>query len=215
MPTFPTRRSSPSCITGWSLSCWASSHPIQPFSATARPIARSARAMRGRSRFIARAPSARLTIDGLLKEYPNDPYFHELKGQMLFENGHMAESVVSYRRAVQLAPSANIMKVDFARTLLEANKPENDQEAMRNLEIARQTESDSFELWRLMSVGYTRLNNNGMTSLARAEMSILRGERSAAHAHAAAAVRELQPGTPAWQRAQDNKAYIDSRPKKK
>jgi len=159
--------------------------------------------------------SALLTIDGLLKEYPNDPYFHELKGQMLFENGHMADSVVSYRRAVQLAPSANIMKVDFARSLLEANKPENDQEAVRNLEIARQTESDSFELWRLMSVGYTRLHNNGMTSLARAEMSILRGERSAAQAHAAAAVRELQPGTPAWQRAQDIKAYIDTRPKKK
>ena len=35
--------------------------------------------------------SALLTIDGLLKDYPNDPYFHELRGQMLFENGRAAE----------------------------------------------------------------------------------------------------------------------------
>ena len=81
--------------------------------------------------------------------------------------------------------------------------------------MARQTESDSFDLWRLTSVGYSRLNNHGMTSLARAEMAVLRGQRSEAQAHAAAAVRELTPGTPAWQRAQVIKAYIDSRPRKK
>ena len=106
--------------------------------------------------------SALLTIDGLLKEYPNDPYFHELRGQMLYENGRAAESVASYRRAAQLT-GAGIVKVDFARALLETNKPEDDREAIRNLEIARQTESDSFELWRLMAAGYSRLNNPGMT----------------------------------------------------
>jgi predicted Zn-dependent protease len=26
-------------------------------------------------------------IDGLIQQEPNNPYFHELKGQMLFENG--------------------------------------------------------------------------------------------------------------------------------
>ena len=50
-----------------------------------------------------------------------------------------------------------------------------------------------------------------MTSLARAEMAILRGQRAEAQAHADAAERQLQPGTPAWQRAQDIKAYINTR----
>jgi predicted Zn-dependent protease len=99
--------------------------------------------------------------------------------------------------------------------LLETNQPDNDREAVRNLEQASQTETGSFDLWRLLSVGYARLNNPGMTSLARAEMAILRGNRSEAQAHAAAAERQLQAGTPAWQRAQDIKAYIDSRPRKK
>jgi predicted Zn-dependent protease len=157
--------------------------------------------------------SALLTIDGLLQEHPDDPYFHEVRGQMLFENGRAAEAVKSYRRAVQLLPSAHVIKIDFARALLETHVPDNDREAIRNLEIARQSESDSFELWRLMATGYSRLNNEGMTSLARAEMAVVRGDRSEAQAHAAAAVRQLPPGTPAWQRAQDIKAYIDSRPR--
>jgi predicted Zn-dependent protease len=159
--------------------------------------------------------SALLTIDGLLKDYPNDPYFHELRGQMLYENGRAAEAVPSYRHTVQLLPAVAIVKVDLARALLETNKPDNDREAVRNLELASQAESGSFELWRLMATGYARLNNPGMTSLARAEMAIIRGQRAEAQSHAAAAERQLQAGTPAWQRAQDIKAYINSRPRKK
>eukprot|EP01036_Dinobryon_divergens_P005790 gene5790-7671_t len=53
-----------------------------------------------------------------------------------------------------------------------------------------------------------------MTSLARAEMAALRGQRSEAQTHAEAAARQLTAGTPAWQRAQDLKAYINSRPRK-
>src|SRR4029077_12345922 len=80
--------------------------------------------------------SALLTIDGLLKEYPNDPYFHEVRGQMLYENARAAEAVASYRRAAQLLPSSALIKIDFARTLLATNKPDNDREAVRNLELA-------------------------------------------------------------------------------
>jgi len=158
--------------------------------------------------------SALLTIDGLLKEHPNDAYFHEVRGQMLYENGRAAESIGSYRRAVQLAPAAGILKIDFARALLDTNSVDNDREAVRNLELAMQQEAGNFELWRLMAAGYSKLNNPGMTSLARAEMAALRGQRAEAQTHADAAARHLQPGTPAWQRAQDIKAYINSRPRR-
>ncbi|TAJ94863.1 MAG: tetratricopeptide repeat protein [Reyranella sp.] len=158
--------------------------------------------------------SALLTIDGLLKEYPNDPYFHEVRAQMLYENGRAAESIPSYRRAVQLAPSAAILKIDLARALLDVSNPDNIREAMRNLDLASQQESGNFELWRLMASGYSQLNDQGMTSLARAEMAALRGQRAEAQAHAEAAARQLTAGTPAWQRAQDLKAYINSRPRK-
>jgi predicted Zn-dependent protease len=155
--------------------------------------------------------SALLGIDGLIKEHPDDPYFHELRGQMLYESGRAAEAVPSYRRAVQLLPGAAVIKIDFARTLLATNRPEDAREAVRNLELARQQESATFELWRLLAESYSRLGNPPMTSLARAEMALLRGQRAEAQAHADAAARQLQAGTPAWQRAQDIKAYINTR----
>ena len=55
-------------------------------------------------------------------------------------------------------------------------------EAVRNLDMASQQESGSFELWRLMASGYSQLNDQGMTSLARAEMAALRGQRAEAQA---------------------------------
>ena len=158
--------------------------------------------------------SALLTIDGLLKEFPNDPYFHEVRGQMLYENGRAAEAIPSYRRAVQLLPSSALLKIDLARSLLETNKPEDVNEAVRNLELAVQQEASTFELWRLMASGYAKLNNQGMTSLARAEMAVLRGQRSEAQSHAAAAERQLPQGSPSWHRAQDIKAYINTRPRR-
>ena len=109
-----------------------------------------------------------------------------------------------------MAFTRNVREQEWS--LVEQNNPANDQEAVRNLEVARQSEGDSFDFWRLMSIGYARLNNHGMTSLARAEMAIRRGQPREAQALADSAVRELKPGTPAWQRAQDIKAYIDSRP---
>ena len=43
-------------------------------------------------------------IDALIRDYPRDPYFRELKGQMLFENGRIAEAVQPYEEAMRLAP---------------------------------------------------------------------------------------------------------------
>jgi predicted Zn-dependent protease len=155
--------------------------------------------------------SSMFAIEGLIRDYPNDPYFHELRGQVLYESGHPADSVVSYRKAVQLLPGSALMKIDLARSLVETNTPDNDREAIRNLEMAAQTEYDSFDLWRLEASVYARQNNAGMTSLARAEMAVVRGNRSEAQVHAAAAERQLPAGTPAWQRAQDIKALNSSR----
>ena len=158
--------------------------------------------------------SALLGIDGLIKEYPNDPYFHEVRGQMLYENARAAEAVISYRKAAQLLPSSALIKIDFARALLATNNTDNDREAVRNLELASQQEPGSFDLWRMMAEGYSKLNNAGMTSLARAEMAALRGNKSEAATHADSATRQLPQGTPAWQRAQDLKAYISTRPRR-
>ena len=51
-------------------------------------------------------------------------------------------------------------------------------------------------------------NHGGVFTTGRQSDAVLH------EAHAAAAERQLTAGTPAWQRAQDIKAYINSRPRK-
>ena len=50
--------------------------------------------------------------------------------------------------------------------------------------------------------------------MAPAENGLAKGAVKTEQSHADAAVRQLPAGTPAWQRAQDLKAYINSRPRK-
>ena len=58
-------------------------------------------------------------VDGLIAEAPKDPYFHELKGQILFENGRIAESVPPYREAVRYRPDSALLRYGLARALIE------------------------------------------------------------------------------------------------
>ena len=46
-------------------------------------------------------------MDGLIAAEPNNPFFHELKGQMLLENGDPAAARGSYERANALFPGTN------------------------------------------------------------------------------------------------------------
>ena len=71
------------------------------------------RATRAPSRPIAsairRARSAQ--IDALIQAQPQNPYFHELKGQALLEAGKPAEAIAPLRRAVQLAPNPALIQI--------------------------------------------------------------------------------------------------------
>ncbi len=58
-------------------------------------------------------------VDGLIAAEPHNPYFQELKGQMLFENGRVADAVQPYQQAVALAPDSALLKIEAAQVELE------------------------------------------------------------------------------------------------
>ncbi len=77
-------------------------------------------------------------IDGLLHDYPRDPYFHELKGQMLFENGRIAEAVGPYEEAVKLEPELALLRIEVGQVQLETNTDALVTKALTNLNEAEQ-----------------------------------------------------------------------------
>ncbi|MCC7272683.1 MAG: M48 family metallopeptidase [Alphaproteobacteria bacterium] len=145
-------------------------------------------------------------IDGLIADFPRDAYFHELKGQMLFETGRVADAEAPYREAQRLAPEEPLLRGSLAQVLLERNRPELVVEARALLnEAVRKEERNGF-FWRLLAIAYGREGNIGMAALALAEQASANGDHKIAVQQAGRAKQTLATGSPAWLRAEDIQA---------
>jgi predicted Zn-dependent protease len=141
-------------------------------------------------------------IDGLIEDHPDDPYFHELKGQMLFENGRVGEAVGPYEQAVKLDPKSALLRIELAQVQLETNDPALVPKALAHLNEAVRFEDRNPDAWRFLAIAYGRSSNIGMMALALAEEGIADGDYTQARQQASRAAKQLPPG-PAKQRALD------------
>lgn len=142
-------------------------------------------------------------IDALLAEHPDNPYFHELKGQVLFESGRAREAAEAYRAALALLPGQPLLEVGLAQALLATEDPAAVTRARALLVSATQRERDYPTAYRLLAEAYAREGNEPMAALATAERYAAAGRIPEAKQWAARAMRNLPEGSPAWQRADD------------
>ncbi|MDD5586688.1 MAG: M48 family metalloprotease [Alphaproteobacteria bacterium] len=157
-------------------------------------------------------PRALALTDGLIKEEPKNPFFIELKAQMLFENSQVDEAVTHYRKALDLLPDSALLRLEYARALLESNHPETLDEVIRQLTEANRKEPHDPEIWRLLASAWGQKNEitkdakyGGYASYALAEESAARGADREAKQFADRALKVLPKGSPYWLRAQDIK----------
>ena len=142
-------------------------------------------------------------IDGLIAEHPDNPYFLELKGQMLFENGRVKESLQPYQASVRLLPDQPLLLRALARVQIELNDPAYLDQAILNLRAALHREPKSPNSWRDLAIAHGRLGRMGQSSLALAEEALLMSNLGAASYHASRAEKLLAEGTPGWLQSQD------------
>jgi len=143
-------------------------------------------------------------MDSLIKEKPDDPYFQELKGQILFESGHIHDSIAPYRKAAALLPKEPLLKVELATAELEI---EGDKaltaEATAMLRDAVRVDPTDAEGWHALGIAEGRTGNIGSAALALAEEAQLIGDRKTAAMQATRAAQLLPRGSPGWLRADD------------
>ncbi|MDE1968152.1 MAG: M48 family metalloprotease [Alphaproteobacteria bacterium] len=143
-------------------------------------------------------------IDSLLHEQPDNPYFWELKGQILFDNGRVAKAIGPYQRAVALN-NAPLMRVELAQVELETQDPALLPKALAQLSDAVNFERDNPEAWRQLAIAYGRSNNEGMAALSLAEKGMADGDYKTAIQQSQRA-RQILPAGPQRQRAEDIEA---------
>ena len=157
-------------------------------------------------------PQAALrTVDRLVAQRPNDAYYHELKGQILFEGGAAREAIPAYRRAAALAPGEPLILASLGQALLALDEPSATQEAARVLRDAVRQDRFNANAWRWLAQTERRLGNTTAAALAAAEHQIMLGRLPVAGRHATQVQQSAPTGSPEWLRAGDILAEIDRR----
>ena len=144
-------------------------------------------------------------IDALIADYPQDPYFRELKGQILLENGRPDDAVEPYAQAVELRPDEVLLRLGLGQAQVSAKSDAFLNDALSNLQRAAQMAPRDATTWRWLAMAYGRTGDVANASLATAERYLLLGRHRDAIGQAERAERLLPAGSPAQLRAQDIK----------
>ncbi len=142
-------------------------------------------------------------IDGMIKDYPDDPYLWELKGQVLFEAGRPKEAEPAHRRSVELKPDAPLLQINLAQSILAQEDGKRADEAIVHLKKALVYEKDNAIAWEQMAQAYDAKGDGGDARLAAAEARYAIGDMTQARIFALRARQILKRDTPEWRRATD------------
>ncbi len=141
--------------------------------------------------------------NALLAIDPHDPYFLELQGQILLEDGKPKDAVVPLREATERSGNAPMIAAMLGHALVETNDPKNFTEAKDILKVAVSRDNEDPFAWYQLGIIYDREGDQSRASLATAERNNLEGNPKMALASAQMAMKGIQPGTPDYLRAQD------------
>ena len=144
-------------------------------------------------------------IDALLAAAPNDPYFLELKGQILLEAGHPQEALAPLRQATDLTGNQPLIATTFGHALIATEDPANLAEAERVLKAAVVRDRENPFAWYELGVIYGQQGDMPRARLASAEQQVLQLNYPQALQSAEAAEAGLPQGSPDWLRAEDIK----------
>lgn len=152
---------------------------------------------------LGRLEQALAEADALIARDPNDPFFNELKGQILFESGKVREAVALHRTAVDLLPESPLLRIGLAQAQIETNDGSLLSAAIEHLEEAIRRDRHAPLAWRQLAIALGRNGDIGLSSLASAEYNLLIGRPRDAARFAAKAERLLPEGSPGHLRSRD------------
>ena len=153
--------------------------------------------------------SAVRVIDTLIADDPRNPYFHELKAQVLYESGQREAALPPARRALELKPDAPLLKIALAQSLIETGERTLLEEAVDLLKQVTIDEPSSSWAWRLMAQAYQGLSEPALARYASAEQFYAIGDLESARSFAGRAQKDLPRDVPQWRRASDIIAVAD------
>lgn len=125
-------------------------------------------------------PQAQKTIDSLIAEEPDNPYFHEVKGQIFMETGKVRQAKNEYQKALDLMPRSALFQINWAQAVLEDNPSPEELKKVVNLLNQALIRRPMAYAWLLLSRAYGELGEEAYSNYAAAEYSLSIGAREVA-----------------------------------
>ncbi|MBA3835135.1 MAG: M48 family metalloprotease [Sphingomonas sp.] len=141
--------------------------------------------------------------DALLAKDPDDPFFLELKGQVLLESGRPADAIAPLREATERSGNTPLIAAMLGHALIATEKRENFPEAKQVLKAAVGRDNQNPFAWYQLGIIYDREGDLSRAALATAERNNLEGKPKLALVSAEMAMKGIAHGTPDYLRAQD------------
>ena len=136
-------------------------------------------------------------VDTLIKDYPNNAYFWETKGDILMRSGKMKDAVPIMRQALKLAPESPLMRVELATAIQSANMPET---LTESVELLRKSliEDENPQAYRMLANAYYKQGKGPEADAMTAQAYFIEGDLKQSQIFAKRAQAKLRQGSPEW-----------------
>ena len=141
-------------------------------------------------------------MDGLIRDKPDNPWFLEVKGDILTRAGKKREAIVPLKHALKLAPEANLIRVQLADCLQSLGDPTSMNESV---ELLRKSliDDQNGRAYRLLATAYYNQGKGPEADAAQAQAEFQEGDLKKAQIFAKRAQAKLKEGTPEWIQTDD------------
>jgi predicted Zn-dependent protease len=152
--------------------------------------------------------------DGLIRAQPRNPYFRELRGDILMKANRPRDAASAYARAVSLDPAkSGLLPVSYGQALMAVGTPDSLKKAVAQIQLGLSRDKENGAAYRYLAQAYGQLGDIAKAQLATADGYFYSGDYKNATIFAMRAQKMLKRGGPDWVRAQD--IISSSKPRKK
>jgi predicted Zn-dependent protease len=141
--------------------------------------------------------------EALVARAPTDPYFLEIKGQILLEAGRPRDALAPLRAATQGSSMNPLVATTFGHALIATEDKANYPEAIRVLRTAIGRDDENPFAWYQLGTVYELTGDTARAALATAERASMTGDPRTAVSSARYAMANIPANTTDWIRAQD------------
>lgn len=109
------------------------------------------------------------TLNKLIERNPNNPYFLETRGSVMFNFGNVDKAIEDYKKADDLLPNKSLIQTAISNAIIKGQKEDLYSDAIENLEKALGKDKNTLQAWKLLAEAYYKTNKVDLSYLCLAE----------------------------------------------